>query len=226
MGIRMIKCLLLLAGLAWLSGCSTVPSTSIKQPLTALPAAKPAVVSIDGAIFHPQTNVALFEDNRAHRVGDTLTVNLVENNSTARSSATSSSRDASASLSVPAPTILGKNPGAGASTSWSPSSKSATDATNGDTNTNTITGTITVTVVEVLGNGNLVVAGEKQVAVNQDTEYIRLKGVVNPVYLSADNTIDSTQLADVQIESKDAEGLDKAQFGSMIARFFNLLLPF
>jgi len=81
-------------------------------------------------------------------------------------------------------------------------------------------------VVEVLENGNLVVAGEKQVSINADTEYIRLAGVVNPAQLTRANVIDSTQLADVQIESKNSQRLDTAQLGSMMARFFLTVLPF
>lgn len=61
---------------------------------------------------------------------------------------------------------------------------------------------------------------------NNDTEYIRLAGVVNPSQVSAANSISSTQLADVQIESKNAQGLDKAHMTSMLARFFLTLLPF
>jgi flagellar L-ring protein FlgH len=225
MTLRTLALLAILAGLLWLAGCSTAPSTGIKQPLSARPLPKVAAET-NGAIYQPRTSVVLFEDRRAHRVGDTLTVNLVEKNSTARTSATNASRDASAAVSVPTPQILGHTPNALGTTSWSPSGTSSAAFKDNDTNTNTITGTITVTVVEVLENGNLVVAGEKQVAVNQNTEYIRLAGVVNPAYLAADNSIDSTQLADAHIESKDSEGMDKSQLTSMLARFFTLLLPF
>jgi hypothetical protein len=41
-----------------------------------------------------------------------------------------------------------------------------------------------VTVIEVLPNGNLLVSGEKQVALTQGTEYIRLSGVVNPTFIT------------------------------------------
>jgi flagellar L-ring protein precursor FlgH len=53
---------------------------------------------------------------------------------------------------------------------------------------NTFTGTITCTVIEVLPNGNLLVSGEKLVAINQGEEFIRFSGVVNPANVTAANT--------------------------------------
>jgi flagellar L-ring protein FlgH len=71
-----------------------------------------------------------------------------------------------------------------------------------------------------------VVAGEKQVAINSDTEYIRLAGVVNPSQISSTNSINSTQLANAQFESKNNQSVDKSQLGSMVARLFLTVLPF
>ena len=58
---------------------------------------------------------------------------------------------------------------------------------------NTFTGTITVTVKELLPNGNLGVVGEKQIAINRGTEFIRFSGVVNPRTISGSNTVPSTR---------------------------------
>lgn len=64
---------------------------------------------------------------------------------------------------------------------------------------NTFSGTITVTVDQVLANGNLHVVGEKQIAINQGTEFIRFSGVVNPRTISGSNSVTSTQVADARI---------------------------
>lgn len=217
----------LVATAALLAGCNTVPSTNIKQPLTAPP--QPPAVSVgNGAIFQPNRGLALFEDRRARHVGDTLTVNLVERTSASRNSQTTEDRSASADINVPAPRVFNKTPqvlGVG-TTSWNPSSETNQAFKDNDSNSNTFTGAITVTVVEVLPNGNLRVSGEKQLSVNNDTDYIRLTGVVNPAYLSSTNSINSTQLADAQLESKNSQGLDQAQLASMFARFFLTLVPF
>jgi len=214
---------------ALLAGCASVPETRIKQPLTLRP--KPAeAMDGNGAIFlasasRPKPAVSLFEDRRARHVGDTLTVNLVEKTEAKRKSETTDERKANGTIDIPGPRILGQPRGIGA-TSWTPAASNKIEFKDNETNSNTVTGSITVTVIEVLANGNLLVAGEKQLAVNSDTDYIRLAGVVNPNQISNGNSIDSTQLADVQFESKNSQGIDKSQISSMLARFFLTVLPF
>lgn len=221
---RKLRVLGLLAVMG-LAACSNVPSTNIRQPLTAATSYKPTAMENSGAIFQPSRSVAFFEDRRARYVGDTLTVNLVENTTATRNSSTTDDRSASADISVPVPKLFGKSPNLG-TTAWSPSSSSKQEFKDDESNSHTFKGAITVTVIEVLPNGNLRVAGEKQVGINNDTEYVRLTGVVAPALISGSNTVNSTQLADVQLESKNAQGLDQAQVASMMARFFLTMLPF
>lgn len=217
---------LLLAAMFCLSACSSVPESNIRQPLSVRPQPQPPVADNNGAIFQPRQALALFEDRRARHIGDTLTVNLVERTSATRTSQTTEDRSATADINIPTPTVLGSTPGFLGNTAWTPETSVTQDFSDNDSNSNTISGAITVSVVEVLANGNLVVAGEKQIGINNDTEYIRLAGVVNPATITAANTVNSTQLADVQIESKTGQSLDKAQLTSMLARFFLTVLPF
>jgi len=226
-----MKAFTLLVLAALLTGCvSATPETRIKQPLTMRPSTPP-LASENGAIFQTNSVAArsgmnLFDDRRAKRVGDTLTVNLVEKTEAKRKSETTDERKANGSIDVPVPTILGKTPPVIGATSWDVASGNKIELKDNEANTNSVSGSITVTVVEVLANGNLLVAGEKQVRINQDTEYIRLGGVVNPALLTASNTINSTQLADVQLESTNSQQFDKSQLAGIMARFFLTLLPF
>ncbi len=213
-----------------LAGCATPPSTAIKQPLSIRPEPVAAAPANNGAIFQPgpsqaRPGISLFEDRKARYVGDTLTVNLVEKSEAKRKSETTDERKANGSFDIPAPNILGSTRGIGATT-WEAAASNKQELKDNETNSNSFTGSITVTVVEVLANGHLVVAGEKQLAINSDTEYIRLAGVVNPSQISSANSINSTQLANAQLESKNSQSLDKAQVGSMLARFFLTILPF
>lgn len=210
--------------LVLLGGCSVAPSTSIKQPLTARPRAPAPVVENNGAIYQARQGLALFEDRRARQVGDTLTVKLVEKTEAKRKSETKEDREGSLDLNIPVATLNGRAIGKG--TSFAPNSASTQDFKDDETNSNSVTGSITVTVLEVLDNGNLMVAGEKQVAVNNDTEYLRLAGVVNPRDITRDGTVNSTQIADARIESKNSQSLDKSQMVSMMARFFLTVFPF
>ena len=225
-----MKTFILLGVVAMLVGCANVPETQIRHPLTTRPTIPAVAAENSGAIFQAGASQAkpglgLFEDRRAKRVGDILTVNLVEKTEAKRKSESTDERKANGSIDIPAPVLLGKTRGIGATT-WEPAASNKIELKDNETNSNTVTGSITVTVIEVLENGNLLVAGEKQVRVNQDTEYIRLGGVVNPSQISASNTVNSTQLADVQLESTNSQRLDKSQFAGLLARFFLTILPF
>jgi flagellar L-ring protein precursor FlgH len=216
---------------AVLAGCATPPpSTAIQQPMSVRPVPMPVAVDNNGSIFQAgpsqsRPGLALFEDRKARYVGDTLTVNLVENTEAKRKSESTDERKANATIDIPAPRVLGQPRGIGA-TEWSPSASNKQELKDNETNSNSVKGSITVTVVEVLANGHLVVAGEKQLAINSDTEYIRLAGVVNPAQITSGNSINSTQLANVQFESKNTQSIDKSQVGGMVARFFLSVLPF
>lgn len=226
-----MKYLPLITALAVLTGCATPPpSTAIQQPMSVRPAPMPVAVDNNGAIFQAgpsqtRPGLALFEDRKARYVGDTLTVNLVESTEAKRKSESTDERKANATIDIPAPRVLGQPRGIGA-TEWSPSASNKQELKDNETNSNSVKGSITVTVVEVLANGHLVVAGEKQLAINSDTEYIRLAGVVNPAQITSSNSINSTQLANVQFESKNTQSIDKSQVGGMVARFFLSVLPF
>lgn len=233
----------ILAGTLILAGCNTDPSTSVQQPMTMRPNPQPTVMPADGSIYHAANSRPLFEDRRARFVGDTLTVTLIEKTAGSTSNADSSSRSGSAAVAIGTPTILGYTPkssitlpipggnnnfgnGGNFDTSFTASSSLKSDNKDSNSNSNSFTGSITVTVIEVLPNGNLVVSGEKQIAINSNTEFIRLSGVVNPMNISSANVVSSTQIADARIENKSKQSLDTAQVVSMLSRFFVALLPF
>lgn len=210
-----------------LVGCTVAPASTIKTPLTARPAERQALASANGAIFqagkfeHP-----LFEDRHPRNVGDILTINIVETISATQSASNSASHAGSMNASTPTistnKTLLG-------SLSVSDSSSGGLSNKSAYTGGNTFTGTITVTVVEVLPNGNLLVGGEKQMAINQSNGYIRLSGVVDPANITSTNTgytVQSTQVADAHIDYKDADSLDTSQIMTVLARSFLSFLPF
>jgi len=88
------------------------------------------------------------------------------------------------------------------------------------------TGTMTATVIEVLPNGNMLLSGEKQVAIGQGQEFIRVSGIVNPYQITAANTVNSSQMADARIEYKSSGYINEAQVMGWLARFFLTFLPF
>jgi flagellar L-ring protein precursor FlgH len=220
------------------AGCNTDPSTNVHQPMTVRPEAPAQKVQRDGSIYQASASRPLFEDRRARFVGDTLTVNIVEKTSASKSTSESFERTGEVDVSVPTPTILGQTAkplpfaipgfsrGANLDTSVTADSSSSFENKDSGSNSNAFSGSITVTVIEVLANGNLLVSGEKQVAINEKTEFVRLSGVVNPINITAANAVSSTQLADARIESKGKQSMDTAQIVSLLSRFFLTLVPF
>ncbi len=83
-----------------------------------------------------------------------------------------------------------------------------------------------MTVLEVLANGNLIVSGEKQMAINQGAEYIRFSGVVNPRTITGDNAVPSTQVADARIEYTAKGYIDESQNMGWLQRFFLNVSPY
>lgn len=214
-----------------LVGCSVhKPPTNIHQPMTAKPVEKQVVVPSDGAIFHAGVNERpLFEDKRARNVGDILTINIVEKTTGSRKTSAGNSSANSINANVPAVT---SGPLAQFAKAFpiASSSSSKTAVTGAGAASEDFTGIIAVTVIEVLANGNLLVSGEEQVALNQSDEFIRFSGVVNPITITGANTVLSTQVADAHIEYKNAgamnEVINDAKSLGFLGRFFQSVLPF
>ena len=213
-----------------LTGCGA-PATSIKTPMTARPPQREVSMPHNGSIFQVGKNEHfLFEDRHPRNVGDILTI-VVSESVTANQSDSNAASNAG-TFNASTPTIKA---GANAQNILDPysisnSSSGSTNSKTANTGNNTFTGTITVTVVEVLPNGNLLVGGEKLMAINQNNGYVRLSGVVDPATITSTatgSTVQSTQVADVHIEYKDADNnIDANEIMSKMGRAFLSMLPF
>jgi len=208
-----------------LGGCATVPPVAVRQPMTAQPVPAAVPPGGNGSIYQAgYTNRYLFEDRRARNVGDTLMISINEKMDASKKSSSAASRKSADDFSVP--TIFGL-PGKMLQGATLSASSSDTFAGKGDSaSNNAFTGTITVTVIEVLPNGNLMVSGEKQIGINQGSEFIRFSGVVNPMYITVANSVSSVQVADARMEYKGTGYIDEAQTMGWLARVFMSVKPF
>ncbi len=210
---------------AILCACTSVPATNVHQPMSVRPNPQNTALAGDGSIYQARTMRPLFEDRRARMVGDTLTVLLTETTSASTSGSNNLERTSGASSSIAA---MGKVPMATLTNNFNVGYQSDTqfDASGAASNTNSFSGSITVTVIDVYPNGNLLVSGEKQIAIGRETQYVRLSGVVNPTFLGVNNQINSTQVADARIEYKGNGPIDEASAMGWLARFFLSIMPF
>lgn len=211
--------LCLLASLA-LAGCSVTPTSIVQQPTSARPLPQEALAAANGAIFQSRAYRPLFEDRRARQVGDMISVSITEKTNAVKAGASSGNKTGSASFGVAAP-LQGRF-GSAVSTSGATKFGDA-DAQSAS---NAFTGSIGVTVTEVLPNGYLMVAGEKQIAMNKGIEFIRFSGMINPDTIATGNVVSSTQVADARVEYRTNSQIDRAEVASMLSRFFQSMLPF
>ena len=77
----------------------------------------------------------------------------------------------------------------------------------------------------MLPNGHLMIAGEKQVGVNQHVDILRFTGQVDPRAILPGNSIQSANIANVRIENRGVGAQADAQGIGWLGRFFLNLLP-
>jgi flagellar L-ring protein precursor FlgH len=205
-------------------GCSTVPPTNVHQPMTARPAPRYEMANGNGAIYQASSSRPLFEDRRARFVGDTITVKITESTTASSKSNNKLDRSSSSTASVSG---LNKLPGKGlVGLDLNAESANAFSGKGEAANNNIFTGNMTVTVIDVMPNGNLLVSGEKQVAIGREQEFVRVSGVVNPSFVDAFNTIESSRIADARIEYKSSGQVADGMVMGWLARFFLNVMPF
>lgn len=224
---------------AALAGCNSTPrkdpgfAASYPAPLE-VPQARQAAT---GAIYQSGYDIVLFEDSRARRIGDILTIRLTEQTNASKSQSNDISKDQE--TTVENPTILGANPAfalpgilplSDTVNNSLESNLASSSAFQGESDTaqrNSLTGDISVTIADVLPNGNLVVRGEKRLNLNSGNEYVKISGIVRPLDIAANNVVPSTKVADATIiyTGEGAEA-DASKIGWLARFFVSALMPF
>jgi flagellar L-ring protein precursor FlgH len=184
------------------------------------PVAAPAA---NGGIFQASEGyAALYEGQRARRVGDPLTIVLVERTSASKSAGTKLDSGGGFSLTPPSTGHLSL---------FKPTDASASGTRNfNGTGTadqsNALSGEISVTVAEVYPNGTMLVQGQKRVTLNRGDEFIQIKGIVRVADITPDNRIASTRVADARIAYTGKGDVARASRQGWLSRFFQVLSPF
>ena len=221
---------LLFVCIGLLAGCQSLnetlnprPPVDVAQTTSVRP--QPVVVPAisNGAIFQAAHYRPLFEDHRARLVGDTLTVQIVEKVSATQKSTSSVDKSGKVTGGVTALPFLSANSFNRASAAGS--SSNSFEGKGSTENSNDFSGTITATVTEVLANGHLLIAGEKQIGVNHNVDVLRFSGQVDPRAIQPGNSVASAQIANVRIENRGRGQAADAQGIGWLARFFLNVLP-
>jgi flagellar L-ring protein precursor FlgH len=197
---------ILLIGSVMLAGCLSGCNVMPPQALTHSPQFEPVyplkqvqASTATGAIYIGRQSDSWFGKGRNFQVGDVITVLLNESTQAARSQVGSISRNSTNDMLSPGLAVLGnKLGGAMKGTDFS-----KTDISNKGTGTAdqtaSLIGSVAVSVVEVMPNGNLVLRGEKQLALTEGSEIIQVAGIIRPDDVAPNNTVQSRRLANAQI---------------------------
>lgn len=205
-----------------LGGCVVGPDAKPGDPAYA-PVSAPAMLPPPpnpGGIYQVNNGLALFEDKRARRVGDVITIVLSESTTSSKSADAAISK--ADSINIDAGLVLGSQPrigGVNMQTAVNPTRDFSGSASADQSNR--LVGTITVMVSDVLPNGLLEVRGEKWMTLNRGEEYIRLRGYARPEDVLPDNTISSTKIADVRISYSGNGELAESNRQGWASQFFS-----
>lgn len=199
-----------LVALLALGACASPPPSSLTLPLSATPMAPPPQVErvATGAIYRANAPTAtLFTgERRPSTIGDTMKVDIAESLSGSTKQSGSSQRESKLASKGPGTSsnalgnalksLLNLDATAAGSDSYS--------GTGAGENKTAFNGRLGVTVVNVLANGNLVVAGERQLALVNGSVTLRFSGVVDPRDIRTGNVVASADVVDARLEALGA----------------------
>ncbi len=173
---------------------------------------------------------AFFKDQRAAQVGDILTVQVNTSDTAALTNATSTSTANTEGAGLPQ--FLGLSLSAflpsavTASSLVSATSSSALAGSASIKRGETINITLAAVVLQVLPNGNLVIAGRQEMRVNTELRELTITGVVRPQDITASNTIQWSQIAEARISYGGRGVLTNVQTPRYGQQIFDILFPF
>lgn len=176
-----------------------------------------------GGIFNVSAGYApLYTGTRAARVGDPVTILLIESTTAAKSVSSKNQKSGGASITPPSAGLLSfLNPNA-----LNASSNSSFNGGGNAAQTSTLASTLSVTIAEVRANGTALVKGEKKMLVSQGDEWVRFSGIIRLADIDAENQIPSTRVADAHIEYTGKGALQQSSKQGWLGRFFNMISPF
>jgi len=178
----------------------------------------------EGSLWNERKAENFFADLKAQRVGDIVTINIVESASASKNATTKTARNSNieASWSGLAEKLTGTWAGGEAKVGFA----NDFDGKGETTRNSYLNAYITAQVVEVLPNGNLAIWGSRQVQVNNENQYIHIQGVIRPEDISANNVVLSTFVADAKIELSGQGVVSDKQRTGWLTRILDYVWPF
>lgn len=211
-------------------GCSTTPKLPppppkyVQEPPAAA-AARPSANSLWAG------SASLYEDVKARRLNDLVTIKIFENISASNKADTKASRDSSLDASVAnlfnLPLSASVNSGRfNLTPTVGGSMQDDFSGSGATTREGKLVGTITAKVVEVMPNGNLVLESRKQLTVNNEQQILIFRGMVRPDDIAVDNSVMSSKIADADVYFVGDGVIQDKQRPGWLVRLVDRIWPF
>jgi flagellar L-ring protein precursor FlgH len=212
---------LLLTSTVVLGGCAVLQEDQGRDFTATWPEAEQAPETTPGAIYQQGTEVRLWQNVTARNVGDTLTIRLEESTNAEKSVTTNTSKTTEATMT--GPTIFGRPVTVNGVPvlEGSMNNDSSFNGNGASKQSNALDGALSVTVAKRFANGNLLVRGEKWIAINSGKEFVRMQGIVRPSDIAPDNSVVSWKVADAYISYGGQGTVANASKPGWFYRFFN-----
>jgi flagellar L-ring protein FlgH len=246
MVLRLASLACVIIGATQLAGCAVFDRLSIlgqQPPLSAIdnPTTQPGYKPVHMPMPTPQPasyspnslwrngSRAFFKDQRAHQVGDILTVTVNLNDKAAIANETQRSRENKEDSGID--NFFGKTKvpivnSAVPTRIFTGDSSSSSDGKGSVNRSEALTTNVAAVVTQVLPNGNLVVEGKQEVRVNFEVRELVVAGIVRPEDIQSDNTIDSTKIAQARIAYGGRGQITDVQQPRYGQQVLDVLLPF
>ncbi|KUJ71607.1 flagellar basal body L-ring protein FlgH [Thiomicrospira sp. WB1] len=237
---HLIQKMALVAATGWfMAGCSSTPERLEKfsyEPSFPVNTAQQEGPQ-NGSLYQTANSMSLFNDARAHRIGDIITINLDESFDAQKKDQAQYDKTNQQDFGITTPVnIFGQaltSPITAPFAAGNPTGIGIGYGSNGSFSGNAnvkqnsdLTGSIAVTVVEVSPNGNLVVRGEKWITVHDGSEVIRFAGIIRPQDISPENTVASNKVADARVIYKDVGMSGDTNRPGVVTKGLNKYWPF
>jgi flagellar L-ring protein precursor FlgH len=162
---------------------------------------------------------SLFSDHKAFKVGDIVTIIIIEVSSAENDARTSSSRSGAISGSVSGTGLLKFVPETGASVGTSNEFRGEGSTSN----RGSVKAKISARIIAIDTTGNLLIEGTRRIKVNDGEQVIRIRGYVRPSDVNWDNTVFSFNIADAEIELSGKGMIYRVQGPSWVTKLLHWL---
>ena len=208
-----------LVAAALLFGSSACAGKQVPTMIVPEPEAVKAT-STEGSLWPGQNGPnMLFADNKALRVGDIVTVYLVENVHALNTTTNTTTSKTQNSIGI-------------STGSTSPATNIAVGGgedyrgTGNSSRNEALTATISAMVMEVSSNGNMKIEGRRKMKINNEDQFIHITGIVRQEDINFDNSIMSTRIANSEIQYDGVGDLNDSNSGGWLTRAFKTIWPF